>query len=181
MPDLKRVDVAVKTYQWPHCAVLKLLQDAGATADAADAPRLVFNLPTLTYREGDRLVIRATANAVVDGFLTVDYYDTSGKVVHLFPRPQHPDNAVKAGDVVTLGTDKPNPGKNDAVYEIGEPFGPNLVVAVFSRQQLIRDRRPEIEDATTYLPMFGRGLDKMASTQGGRPVGAYTFINTIPR
>jgi hypothetical protein len=123
------------------------------------------------------MVIRATANATSDGFLVVDFYDTSGKVVHLFPRPQHPGNAVKAGEVVTLGTDQPNPGKNDAVYEVGEPFGPNLIVAVFSRQPLIRDRRPEIEDAKTYLPLLGRGLDKTANG----PIGSYTFISTIPK
>lgn len=181
VPNVTRVDDSVNAYQWPHCEVLKLLQDTGASADPADAPKLVFNVPSLTYRDGDRLVIRATANATADGFLIVDYYDTSGKVVHLLPRPQHPGNAVKAGEVVTLGTDKANPGKDDAVYEVGEPYGPNLIVAVFSRQQLIRDHRPEIEDAKAYLALLGRGLDKTPSGQGGHPLGTYTFINTVPR
>jgi hypothetical protein len=173
VPGLRRIDTAVAVYGWPHCEVVKLLGDAGTLAGGG-APKLEFNNPALVYRAGDKLVVRVAAGTGFDGYLYVDYLDNDGNVVHLRPSPQQPDKAIKAGQVITLGA--------DGNYEISEPFGPNLVVAIYAPRRLFETARPESEKAQDYLPVLTRSLEGAVAKSGGKQVAsAYAFIDTKPR
>ena len=169
VPSLQRAAKTVGIRPWPQCdQVLKLVGDAGALDDAAAAPRLDFNVPSLDYRLGDKLVLKVTGSATSDGFLYVDFLDSAGNIAHLFPRPNGPSNAVRAGQTITLGESK------DSILEIAEPIGPNLVLAIFSPQRLFAARADEA--AQTYLPALSRSLAAPA-----RPKAAYAFVNALAR
>jgi serine/threonine protein kinase len=173
VPGIRALRTSITAYVGQHCDVIKLLEDSGALARQAK-PRLEFNIPSLTYRAGDKLVVRATPAS--DGYLYVDFYDGAGQVVHLRPGPQQRNEIVKTGQVVTLGSDKPV--GNQAVYEISEPYGPNLVVAISSRVPLFDLSREAVERAQPYLSVLGKAL---AQRDRALAAGDFTVIETIPR
>ncbi|HYM03857.1 MAG TPA: serine/threonine-protein kinase [Stellaceae bacterium] len=173
VPGLRHVDTNIAVYGWPHCELVKLLGDSGTLAGGAP-PRLEFNNPKLDYRSGDKLIVRATESPGFDGYLYVDYFDNDGNVVHLLPNPRQTGNATKARQVVTLGA--------DGNYEISEPFGPNLVVAISSPVRLFEAARPEAEKAQAYLPALARSLESAGAKSNGRhATSAFSFINTMAR
>jgi serine/threonine-protein kinase len=172
IPGIKGVNPAIATYLPQHCDVIKLLDERG-TLTGATKPRLEFNIPSLTYRDGDLLVVRATA--AVDSYIYVDFFDNTGQVVHMKPLPKQRNEIVRAGKVVTLGTD--NAESKDAAYEMTAPFGPNLIVAIAARQPLFDPRAKGEESTQPYLAALTQALtrgDALASS-------AFTIIQTVPR
>jgi eukaryotic-like serine/threonine-protein kinase len=172
IPGIKVINVAIPTYLAQHCDVIKLLDDRGALAGAAK-PRLDLNIPGLTYRDGDLLVVRTTA--AINSYIYVDFFDNTGQVVHMKPLPKQRNDIVPAGQVVTLGTD--NPESKDAAYEMTAPFGPNLIVAIAARQPLFEPRTKGEESVQPYLTTLAQALargDTLASS-------AFTIIQTVPR
>jgi hypothetical protein len=175
IPNVGRAADAVTVRPWPQCdQLIGLISDAGTLDTPATAPRLDFNNPSRNYRLGDKLVLHVVGNATSNGFLYVDFIDSTGSVSHLLPRPQGPSNAIRAGQTVTLGESK------DSVLEIAEPLGPNLILAIFSPQRLF----PPRDDETTqqYLPALSRALHAADHpSEASRPNAAYAFVYALPR
>jgi eukaryotic-like serine/threonine-protein kinase len=180
IPVVRQVADNVAVYVWPHCEMVKLLRTSALPPRPGTAPLLQFNNPNLIYRAGDTLVVRVTASAEYDGYLYVDYLDTEGNIVHMLPMTLHPDDAVKAGQELTLGAAKEGGKGGQRVYEISKPFGPNLVVAISSPQPLFPRRANEVENAGDYLPVLTRALEAAAAAPGEHhPVAAFSVINTV--
>src|SRR6185312_7253937 len=128
-----------------------------------------------------KLTVRATAGKLRDGCLYVDYIDNGGTVVHIFPTPLRKNNFVKAGQAVSLGTANPNAKGDERVYEISEPFGPNLIIAIFAPKPLFSGEEAEAEPADQYLRNLQAKLASIASTPAGKELASsYSFIDTIP-
>jgi serine/threonine protein kinase len=178
---IKQISENVAVYAWPHCAYVKLTLEAASEASAHEAPRLDFNKPSKIYRNGDKLVVKATIGKAHDGYLYVDYIDNGGTVVHIFPTPLRKNNLVKAGQQVTLGTASANAREDERVYEISEPFGPNLVIAIFSPKPLFEKLGEEAEPADQYLRALQAKLTSLAGTSAGKELASsYSFIDTRP-
>jgi serine/threonine protein kinase len=172
MPALGPVPLdRVQVYGWPHCEVIKLIDETATPARPDMAPRLSFNIPSLVYKDGDKLIIQASASPGFDGYLYVDYLDSEGTVLHMLPAPEHSDNHVRAEQSLRVGGD---------LYAIGAPFGPNLVVAISSQKRLFPPRAEQQESARTYLPVLTKALEAVTSSST-RPVATYTLINTVAR
>jgi eukaryotic-like serine/threonine-protein kinase len=174
LPTLEHGADAIAVRPWPQCdQAIKAVRDTGTSDDPALAPELAFNVPGRDYHLGDKLVLRVTTTANVDGFLYVDFMDSKGSLAHLLPRPNGPSNAVRAGQTVTLGDAK------DSELEIAEPLGPNLVLAIFSPQRLLGPRADET--AQQYFPVLSRALSTAASgSQTTRPSVTYAFVYALP-
>ena len=175
IPNLQRAADAVTVKSWPQCdQLIRLISDSGALDTPATAPRLDFNDPSRDYKLGDKLVLHVLGNTTFDGYLYVDFIDSTGSVSHLLPRPKGPSNTIRAGQTVTLGDSK------DSVLEIAEPLGPNLILAIFSRQRLFPPR--DDETAQQYLPVLSRALHAAAhQSQASRPNAAYAFVYALSR
>jgi eukaryotic-like serine/threonine-protein kinase len=175
IPHLENAANTVTVRPWPQCdQVIELVSDAGALDAPAKAPRLDFNNSSRNYRLGDKLVLHVIGNATLDGYLYVDFIDSTGSVSHLLPRPKGPSNAVRAGQTVTLGESK------DSVLEIAEPLGPNLILAIFSSQRLFAPR--DDEAVQQYLPALSRALHGTAHpSEATRPNAAYAFVYALSR
>jgi predicted Ser/Thr protein kinase len=175
MPSLGPIALdGVAVYGPPLCDVIKLV-DTSAPADSpGSAPHLDFNVPTLVYRDGDKLIVEATATPAYEGYLYVDFLDSEGAVLHLLPAPEHKDNRLRASQKLRLGGD---------LYAIGAPYGPNLVVAISSPKRLFPPRSEQQETANAYLPVLSRALKEAAGDPESRqrPVAAYTVISTVQR
>jgi predicted component of type VI protein secretion system len=155
-PQVARVDSRATVEPWPFCEVSKLLRVQ--TAGGAGAPQLEASHADHVYREGDALIVSATAPDSADGFLYVDFFDTDGKVVHMLPTALRPNNRVTANERVTLGVEPGKAGRSDRVYIISPPFGTGLVVALASQRPLFAEPRPEQEDAGGYLAALAGAL-----------------------
>jgi hypothetical protein len=171
----------VAVYAFPFCAFVKLLrQQAGGASNPVIAPRLDFNKPSKVYHNADKLTLKATAGRQRDSYLYVDYIDNSGTVVHMFPTPMRKNNFVKAGQQVSIGTTDPNAKDDERVYEISEPFGPNLIIAISSPKPLFDRQQEEAEPADQYLRTLQAKLTSLAATPAGKDVSsAYSLIDTV--
>jgi len=181
--QLASVTSAVAVYEWPHCEIVKMLGRAAAAARDTPAPGLQVNAPSLVYKGGDTLIVRARETVAYGGYLYVDYFDNDGNAVHMLPTALRPKNALKAGEEVVLGTAKEGAKPGERIYEIGEPFGPNLIIAIVSPKPLFPRRPEEVESAEGYLPVLAGALDAATAAAKGSvpPVVTYAFISTIPK
>jgi serine/threonine protein kinase len=180
IPDLAAVTSTVAVYEWPHCEVVKVLGRAAVAAHDTAAPGLQFNLPGLVYKGGDTLIVRARETSAYSGYLYVDYFDNEGNAVHMLPTALRPKNTLRAGEEIVLGAPKQGAKPGERIYEIGEPFGPNLVVAIASPKPLFPRRSEEAESAENYLPVLAGALEA-AAKGSDPPVVTYAFISTVPK
>jgi hypothetical protein len=176
-------DSGVGVYPLSHCRLVKLVNETAAPSNSLPAPRLQFNNPDLVYKGGDTLIVNASGTSAYSGYLYVDYFDNEGNVVHMLPMPLHPDNRMKAGQVITLGTQAEGGKPGERVYQIEAPFGPNLIVAIASPKPLFkRPRANEQESAAAYLSALAEELRAAAADPAGRRlVASYTIFSTVPR
>ena len=71
---------------WPFCAAIGVLEAQATLAPGQPGrPLIEPNNPSLVYQQNDSLVINATASALFDGYLYIDFIDKEGNVYHLYP------------------------------------------------------------------------------------------------
>ena len=72
-----------------------------------------------------------------------------------------------------------DPRQGKPVWQIGPPFGQDLLVALVARRPLYQDRRPDVEAIEPYLTFL---RDRMASEPPEDAVRmAYRIVETMPR
>jgi hypothetical protein len=182
--NVGRIDAGgVAIYPLAHCKLVKLVNETAPPSADLPAPRLQFNNADLVYKGGDTLIVNAGGTSAYTGYLYVDYFDNEGNVVHMLPMQLHPDNRMKGGQVITLGTQSAGGKAGERVYQIEAPYGPNLIVAIASPKPLFKKARvDEQESAALYLSALAQELKAAAADPGGRRVVAtYTLFNTVPR
>jgi class 3 adenylate cyclase len=160
---LDRVQVQAK----PICQALLILAPY-EERNVAEKLGLAVRMPGgEVLRDGDALNIAVQA-PVFESYLYVDYIQEDGLAVHVrqTPADQQP---VAAGQQFV----------EETPYEIGPPFGREIVVIIAAGSPLFENARPETEDATDYLPALQRQL---AQRQPDEEVAAsYVFVRTEPR
>ncbi len=131
-----------------HCEMSALL---GPLADPAvrDGLSLTFagNAGEVSIGEQPSLDVRAPA---FDGYLYIDYFDSGGQVLHLFPN----------------GRDRFNlrPWRNrfilfkSPLWTVCGNVGRQLVTIVATGKPLFPARRPDVEDAADYIGVLGEAL-----------------------
>lgn len=176
--DIKGIELRdVKVYEPPFCDIVSLLRQYQKTnVPFGDEASIEFNKPDRVYREGELLMVYVQASKAFDGYLYVDYFDSVGNTVHMFPNPLKPDNAVGAGARITLGVDNANEHPDERHYEIVPPHGRNMIVAISSLTPLFDGVREEAETMAEYLKTL-RGAFQNESEQE-KPVIAFDFIAT---
>ena len=91
--------------------------------------RASLNREVRDYREDDTLAIKVCCE--VDAFLYVLYQQADGKVYQIFPNESQKDNRIAAKQEIQV------PGRDDFFrWEIGPPFGKEVVKVIACRQQL---------------------------------------------
>jgi serine/threonine-protein kinase len=159
------------------CPALELLQSAAPPFGATE-PHLALTLADdrTVLRDGERIRPRVVMPGFV-GYLRVDYIAHDGNVQHLYPQIVDASGAVAdkvrlftAGEKVSLGD--PPPGQ--PAWEVGPPYGTDMIIAIASSQPLFTKPRPaNVEAAATYL----RELD--AAVQAVRDGGAKLAVNAL--
>lgn len=170
---LKKIDLDVRVYEPPLCALIAMLQRQKSRDPAYNGQLWIeFNKRNRMYRPGDFLVLNITAGFAYHGYLYVDYFDkTDGLVTHMLPSPVSPDNALRAGEGVKLGME--NDAGSHLAYVIQHP-GTNLIVAIYSRERLSVGMRPEEEPISDYHPVLRAALERIPQEE--KPMIAFDFI-----
>ena len=174
LEGVKSADVQVQLRIWPHCEVVKILEpfearnkDSGygltVTPSTGHSDRFI---------EGEKVTIKVT-QANYDGYLYVDYYFVDGNMAHIFPHPNEPESGrlVKAGETLVIGNTPEG-------WEVGAPFGQELITVISSPTPLYEGSLPTFDKAEDYLPKLRQMLD--ANRGNTKLVATYLFMQTEP-
>ena len=113
------------------------------------------------------------------GEMHVDYIDRAGNVQHLYPQladpKQHlsadPPHVFTPGEALAIG----DPGPEKPGWQVDEPYGTDMIIAVASEEPLFDKPRPaNVEKAATYLRDLKKALDTVQSH------GAHVTAAAIP-
>lgn len=178
--DIKGIDLRdVKVYEPPFCDIVSLLRQYQKTnVPFGDEASIEFNKPDRVYKEGELLMVYVQASKAFNGYLYVDYFDSVGNAVHMFPNPLKRDNAVEAGARITLGTDNANEHPDERHYAIVPPHGRNMIVAISSSTPLFDGVLGEAETTYRYLTILDGAFHFQKESKQEKPVIAFDFITT---
>jgi hypothetical protein len=149
---------------------------------AADPARLDAAMPVVlrdergsardVFHKGDYLVIEHPGFDE-DRFVAVDYFTHDGQVLHMLPSPKNRDNRLEAARPMLLG----DPQRSPESWQIGPPYGRDLVLFVASKRPLYQGTRAQVEPAGLYLRAIERGLAQAAVDE---PVRVhFRVVNTV--
>jgi eukaryotic-like serine/threonine-protein kinase len=148
---------------------------------AAEGPRLGLQMASgrTSLHDGEKVRVRL-AMPDFTGWLRVDYIAHDRSVLHLYPQLASQKDGIEAdvprthasGELVDLG----HPS-----WEIGPPYGIDMIIAVASSQPLFGRPRPgNDETADVYLRDLQAAID-LARQQGSRLAGAALTLEALPK
>jgi hypothetical protein len=156
------------------CEVIALIEDARPRLDKLDGLVLRDAMGTekTIFEDGDDLIMELPAQPS-DRYVWVDYFVHGGGVVHMLPTPATPDNLLPAGERLVLG----DPQRGGDTWQIGPPFGRDLLVIFVSARELYASGRAEYEDASDYLRFLRQ---RLSSAPLDDPIAVgYRIVQTV--
>jgi hypothetical protein len=180
LPQVRQVVAEVGVLEWPFCDLLGVVESLTPAQAAGRGPHLELSHASGEYREGEFLVVGATAGQTFDGYLYVLYVDNAGDLVHMLPSPSRTRNSVRAGQKVMLGTEASAGAETARQYEIVPPHGRGMVIALYSRRPLFDRDRPEVENVREYLPALRARLERLQGAGPADVLATSTFLTTRP-
>lgn len=158
------------------CTVLETLTNGAAPIDTnlTIALRDAQGTTKTTFKDQEHLVVELAQDDETR-HLYLDYFSHSGEVLHLIPASDYPDNLVPAGAGLVVG--EPQEGK--PVWQIGPPFGNDLLVALVARRPLYEGRRPDVEDIDSYLTFLRDTIANLSPDHAARMT--YRLVETVAR
>ena len=169
-----------------YCSALDILQPI-MLGFGAKTPGLALSLADgrTLLRDGERIRPRLVL-ADFKGTLRVDYVAHDGNVQHLYPQIADPKLGVvtepitrtfAAGEAVNLGDVSPG----HPAWEVGEPYGIDMIIAIESSQPLFERPRPaNVETVADYLRDL-RAAVESARQRGVRVIGNVLMVDTVAK
>jgi hypothetical protein len=155
----------------PFCGAIEILhRRTDVTKGSGGGPSVRPYNHGLEYRQGEGMVLAATASGHVDGYLYVDLILPDGQVRHLQPEAGAPHATVPAGRDLILGAE-------DGGIEISPPSGRILATVIASAEPLFEGSRSETEPADAYFADLNTALEAMGQkSPASVPMSNYSFI-----
>jgi len=165
--DRHAVELRVTEVEPNLCAALDAIAEAPSVAAAGDS--MILRGATGTEKDrflsGDHLVIEIPPGDE-DRFIAVDYFEHGGQVLHLLPGGGSRVRLLRAKQPLVLA---------DPNWQIGEPFGQDMVVVLSSPRRLFDKERPFLERASDYV------ADLKTRQADGDVRAQYRIITTAAR
>ncbi|MEM8597501.1 MAG: hypothetical protein AAGF76_13665 [Pseudomonadota bacterium] len=167
----------------PQCGVLGALDAAGLpqSTEQQNDPLVVgeaVQAGIVQLYGGDRLSLTLEAPDY-EALVYVDFYDSSGQVIHVVPHAAVPLRRHAPGSQLVIGGD--NPDFASLALKIVPPFGRDLAVAIAVNRPLPAEPRPAVEPAGPYLAWLAEVLAELQKAPGFRGEWAYVFLDTAAR
>jgi serine/threonine-protein kinase len=147
---------------------------------------LILRLPgEPAWLRKDDFIRPRLAMAEFRGELRVDYLDGQGNVQHLYPQIADPSRHVAAnpprifaaGETLWLG----DPGPENPGWQVDEPYGTDLIIAIASGEALFDRPRPaNVEKAGAYLNDLRKALEE-ARARGAKLTATAMALETRPK
>ncbi|WP_449433500.1 DotU/TssL family secretion system protein [Pseudomonas putida] len=173
LDGVKQATFDLAVHIWPHCEAAALLKPWRERNQAEHrglsvTPRAGH---AALFSEGERVIVKLH-QADFDGYLYVDYYTVDGQVIHLFPNRREPDSGrlIDSGEMFTVGE------RIAEGWEVGPPFGQEMISVIAVDKPLYPAERAEVEPASDYLPYL-RGLLE-ARRDDANLLSDYLFLQT---
>jgi class 3 adenylate cyclase len=153
IPGIDRLDFAVQLMPHPHCDAVALLAPLTAGADGA---ALAFAAKGNDAYVGERpaLDIRVPG---FDSYLYIDYFDSGGQVLHLFPNERDRFNLRPWRNHLVLF--------KSPLWTVCGNVGRQLITMIATARPLFAARRPDVEDGRLYLASVNEALRPMSETK----------------
>jgi hypothetical protein len=139
----------------PHCEVAALLTPLTDPA-LRDGLSLGFIGKSAEAFIGERLSLDVRAPGF-DSYLYIDYFDSGGQVLHLYPNERDRFNLRPWRSRFVLFKTPP--------WTVCGNVGQQLVAMTAAARPLFPARRPEVEDAQEYIANFGEAIKKLPQGQ----------------
>lgn len=166
------LDWKVRAFTGPYCGALDLLRPLGASGLT-----MTLDGGATALHDGDKVVIDITLPPAAR-YLVVDYLANDGSIAHLAPTGPGAVQPVAPGSRVVLG--KPDPKTGFQGWEVGPPYGTDMIIAIASSAPLFTRPRPANDTTEAYL----RDLDAAIATlrkRGDNLAGTALLLDTAPR
>jgi serine/threonine-protein kinase len=180
LPDAGSINNQLEVMKWPLCEMRGILeaQTASRRTDPG-VPHIEPGGELGTYFTNDYLKPTVTATDLYDGYLYIDYVDPDGSIAHLSPNQARPAVVIPKGSAVKIGT------LSQEKYQIKEPYGTGLLVAISTPVQLFESLRPiqeQGDDAKQYLVELRRKLQRAAEKgYQNSLVSSYSVLTLVER
>ncbi|MBV9734481.1 MAG: protein kinase [Acidisphaera sp.] len=168
------IDWRVTGFDGPYCQALDVLRPIAGRAAAPPSLQLSVDGSAAPLQQGD-LIIARLAMPDFAGYLRADYLSHDGTVFHMSPAKADAAHLYAAGSHVTLG----QPTANFTGWQVDQPYGSDMIIAVASSQALFSRARPEVEQADAYLRELQAAIDALRR-RGGRLAGNAVALVTEP-
>jgi serine/threonine-protein kinase len=185
VPGGERIDWRVTAVEPVFCDLLTTLRPVAPIAGAPPhglGIALADGATSLT--DGSRIMPHVTM-ADFAGDLRVDYVGHDGSVVHLYPTLAEPARNVAAQKARHLAAGTPlalgDPGPGRPVWEVGPPYGTDMIVAVASSVALPVSPAQNAEDnGAEYLRDLRSAIAK-ARQDGAEVTATIMPVDTLPK
>jgi hypothetical protein len=180
LPDAGSINNQLEVMKWPLCEMRGILETQTASRPTdPGVPQIEPGGELGTYFTNDYLKPTVTATDLYDGYLYIDYVDPDGSIAHLSPNQARPAVVIPKGSAVKIGT------LSQEKYQIKEPYGTGLLVAISTPVQLFESLRPiqeQGDDAKQYLVELRRKLQRVAEDgYQNSLVGRYWVLTLVER
>ena len=156
------VDWRVASFDGPYCRALDLLRPI-AYSQAARGSGF-----SMSVRNGERklkdgeLITIDLQLPKFPAWLLLDYFQHDGTVVHLYPTAKDTPRTYPPASRQTFG----DPTAGGERWEVGAPYGTDMIVAIASSAPLFAQKRKDLEETDAYL----RALQAAVETAERRSV-----------
>ncbi len=175
-----QIDLRVTGVNRVFCPALTALHPIAPIFGVSGGPRLGLQMADGKTRlhDGERVHVQLVMPDFTSR-LRVDYIAHDGNVQHLYPQLADPKAAIVADPPRTFGPAEPvNLGHPS--WQIGEPYGTDMVIAVASSEPLFERPRPSnAETADVYLRDLQAAIEALR-LRGARLAGAAVTLEALP-
>jgi serine/threonine protein kinase len=141
------LDWRVASFDGPYCHAVDILRPMAAHFGAPAAGFSIGLLNGKTQLADGDLIVLGTVLPDFPAQLQVDYLQHDGTVFHMHPAAADPARLYPANSRKTFG----EPGPGFSGWQVGEPYGTDMIIAVASSAPLFTQRRPGEEPSEPYL------------------------------
>ena len=158
IPGIASLDFAVSLMQRPHCDVAGLL-DPLTLGAGRDAPSLTFAPAASAAYIGGKPALDMRAPGF-DSFIYVDYFDSGGQVLHLFPNAHDKFNLRSLRNHFVLFKS----GRWTICGNVGQQLITMVATAIGSKP-LFPSPRPDVEGAQPYIEALREAIARVPQGQ----------------
>ena len=165
----------VANFDGPYCPALDLLRPAIDVAARTGAGLAMTEADGRTSLRDGQIISVDLTMPNFGGYLYVAYLQHDGTAASLVPGPGYPARSYSAGAKTNFG----HPAGNFPGWQVGPPFGTDMIIAIASTGQLFTTALPESEPIGSYLRRLQTAMDDLRR-RGGSLAANAILLETLP-